>query len=107
MTICSHLRTIAAFTCLLGLTACNAVDTVKEGMAHSTAVSEALEKSLGAKPQVGFNWRNGVLTDVSVVFDGLPQTHTLNEISTQAKLAVTTEFKETPERIVISFSVKP
>ena len=87
--------------------ACNAVDTMKEGMAHSTAVSDALEKSLGARPQVGFNWHNGVLTNVSVVFDGLPQTHTLAEVSTQAKLAVTAEFKETPERIIISFSVKP
>ena len=89
------------------LAACDAYDSVKEGFAHSQAISTDLEKSLGTKTYVGFNWHNGTLNSVTVTFDGVPKGRTLQEISDVSRAAVLKEFKQTPEQIVIAFSFKP
>ncbi|MCW0451355.1 hypothetical protein [Xanthomonas sacchari] len=57
---------------LLALTACGAVDTVKNAYAHSREVAADLEKSVGSKPAVGFDWANGSLVQVTVNFQGVP-----------------------------------
>ena len=89
------------------ITACDAVDSMKEGFAHTEAVSAKLEKTVGLKPFVGFNWHNGSLTSVTVMFPGLPPDGTLSDIAAKARQAVAGEFKQTPKQIVISFSVEP
>jgi hypothetical protein len=103
----SFLRTIF-FTFLLSLSlwGCDAVDSVKEGFAHSQAVSAELEKSLGLKSFVGFNWNNGSLTAVTITFDGIPKDRSLSEISETATRAVLNEFKQEPTLIVVSFTIK-
>ena len=90
----------------LALTACGPVDTLKEGFAHSQAVSESLEKTLGVKSFVGFNWSNGSLDSVSVTFQGIPANVPLADIVEKAKQAVAGEFKQMPSQVVISFAVK-
>ncbi len=89
------------------LAGCNAVDSVKDGFAHSKAVSASLEKSIGLKSFVGFNWHNGSLTSVSVTFEGIPEQKPLLEIANAAKQAVLAEFKQSPQQIVIAFSIAP
>lgn len=100
-------RAIAAILAVLALAGCDAFDTFKEGFEHSQAVSAELEKSLGTKSFVGFNWHNGTLNSVSVTFEGVPKNRTLDEIADIARAAVLKEFKQKPEQIVISFSLKP
>ncbi len=91
---------------LLGLLCgCNAVDAMKDGMAQSNAVADDLQKSLGSKPHVGFNWFNGSLVNVTVEFDGAPEGKTLAEINDAARVAVKKEFPQMPKKIVLAFDV--
>lgn len=101
------LRWAASAALAISLCACGPFDTLREGFAHSEAVSKELEKSLGLKSFVGFNWNNGSLRSVNVTFEGLPVNGTLAEISEKSKQAVIAEFKQTPEQIVIAFTLKP
>lgn len=96
-----------SFLVAVAAAGCDAYDSVKEGFAHSQAISTELEKSLGTKTFVGFNWNNGTLNAVTVTFDGVPKGRTLQEIADVSRAAVLKEFKQTPEQIVIAFSFKP
>jgi hypothetical protein len=89
------------------LSACGPIDTMKEGFAHSQAVSDKLQKSFGLKSFVGFNVNNGELTNVNVTFDGLPEQRSLADVAETSKQAVLAEFKQTPRHIVIAFAITP
>ena len=95
-----------AFALALALAACGPVNTLKEGFAHSQAVSESLEKTLGVKSFVGFNWSNGSLDSVNVTFQGIPANVPLADIVEKSKQAVAAEFKQMPAQVVVSFAVK-
>ena len=99
-------RVLAMTVLPLALAACGPVDTLKEGFAHSQAVSADLEKSLGLKSFVGFNWSNGELQNVNVTFDGLPSNVPLADIAAKTREAVVAEFKQTPSQVVIAFALK-
>ncbi len=98
---------LLAAVVVFGLAGCDGIDAVKEGFSHSQAVSTSLEKSLGLKSFVGFNWNNGSLTSVNVTFDGIPKDKQLAEIADVAKQAIRAEFKQVPGKIIISFAVAP
>ncbi|MCI2244674.1 hypothetical protein L3067_08660 [Xanthomonas sp. PPL568] len=89
---------------LLALTACGAVDTVKNACAHSQEVAADLEKSVGSKPAVGFNWANGALVQVTVNFQGVPR-KPLAQIVQLSKASVATRFKQAPGNVVVMFTV--
>jgi hypothetical protein len=57
------------------------------------------------KPQVGFNWNNGRLVSVTVAFPGLYEAKPLRELAETTRASVTNQFKQTPENIVLSFSI--
>ena len=99
-------RVPAVILIALALAACGPVDTLKEGFAHSQAVSDSLEKTLGVKSFVGFNWSNGSLDSVSVTFQGIPANVPLGDIVEKSKQAVASEFKQLPSEVVISFALK-
>jgi hypothetical protein len=88
--------------CLAG---CGLVDALFNGMKHSQAVEAALEQATGSKPQVGFNWHNGRLTWVTVTFPALNNSKSLSELADMTRAAVTKEFQQTPESIVLGFEV--
>ncbi|PPU82343.1 hypothetical protein XsacCFBP4641_11630 [Xanthomonas sacchari] len=93
---------------LLTLTACGAVDTVKNAYAyayaHSQEVAADLEKSVGSKPAVGFNWANGSLVQVTVNFQGVPH-KPLAQIVQLSKDSVATRFEQAPGNVVVTFTV--
>ncbi|MDQ1094348.1 hypothetical protein QE400_003761 [Xanthomonas sacchari] len=89
---------------LLALTACGAVDTVKNAYAHSQDVAADLEKSVGSKPAVGFNWANGSLVQVTVNFQGVPH-RPLEQIVQLSKASVATRFEQAPGNVVVMFTV--
>ncbi|MDR0481463.1 MAG: hypothetical protein LBG66_06215 [Gallionellaceae bacterium] len=101
------LRLLSLLALIAALTACDAVDTMKDGFAHSQAVSATLEKELGLKSFVGFNWNNGLLTSVNVTFQGLPKDKTLDAIAEKSRQAIVQEFKQKPRQIIIAFSLAP
>ena len=98
-------KIIAAMAVALTLAACDAVNTVTEGAAHARAVESDLEKSTGMKPRVGFNWNNGRLTSVTVQYPGIVQSPPLSDLAKTVRSSVESQFKQTPENIVLAFAV--
>ncbi|MCW0380074.1 hypothetical protein NB697_002920 [Xanthomonas sacchari] len=86
---------------LLVLTACGAVDTVKNAYAHSREMAADLEKSVGSKPAVGFNWPNGSLVQVTVNFQCVPH-KPLAQIVQLGKASVATPFEQAPGNGVVA-----
>ena len=62
-------------------------------------------RSGGVRPRVGFNWNNGRLTAVTVMFPKLDENKPLKNLAGLVRAAVTKEFKQTPEAIVLSFAL--
>ena len=100
-------RTLVSIWLLGMLAACDAVDSMTEGFAHTKAISEKLEQEMGTKALVGFNWRNGTLETVTVTFQGIPEGTEIRDITDKAKQVIAAEFKQTPRQIIIGFSIEP
>jgi hypothetical protein len=98
-------KTAAALLFALTLSACDAVNTMTEGTSHARAVESDLEKATGVKPRVGFNWNNGRLTSVTVQYPSLIESTRLSELAKTVRASVTTQFKQTPENIVLAFGL--
>ena|SRR4249919_514807 len=96
---------IFGFVLAVWLSGCGAVDTVTEGFKHSQEVAVDLEKSVGSKPLVGFNWSNGSLVNVSINFDGIPSGASVEQIAHLSQQSVAARFKQPPKQVVISFVV--
>ncbi len=99
------LRCVAFAMIAVSLAACGMADTVVEGLKHTKAVEAALEQSTGVKPQVGFNWRNGSLAQVTVTFPRLYETKPLRQLAGIVRRTVVAEFRQKPENIVLAFSL--
>jgi len=89
----------------VSLAACDAVSTVTEGFKNAKAVESDLEQSTGSRPQVGFNWNNGRLVSVTVIFPGIYETKPLRELAGLARAAISKQFKQTPDNIVLGFAL--
>lgn len=83
-------------------TGCSVVETMSEGVKHSQEVSDDLEREIGSRPFVGFNWNNSSLT-VTVTFNGIPANRTIEEIAALSRSSVKTRFKQEPQNIIIGF----
>ena len=80
-------------------------NTITEGFKQAKAVEEDLEQAVGLRPSVGFNWNNGRLLSVTVIFPYLYDTKPMRELAEAVRAAVGKEFKQTPEDIVLGFSL--
>jgi hypothetical protein len=98
-------KTIAILVLAAGLAACGMVSTFVDGWKYAKAVEADLEEVTGLKPAVGFNWHNGRLTSVTVGFPKLYDARPLREVAEAVRIAVGKEFKQTPENIVLAFSL--
>lgn len=94
---------ILAFT--ISLAACDAFSTVTEGFKYAKAVESDVEEATGVKPQVGFNWNNGRLVSVTVAFPRIYDAKPLRELAETIRASVQKQFKQTPDNIVIAFSL--
>jgi hypothetical protein len=90
---------------VISLTACDVTSTLTEGSKQARAVESALENSTGVKPNVGFNWQNGHLTSVTIIFPALPETKPLRELADEVRATVAKEFKEGANNVVLAFSL--
>jgi hypothetical protein len=96
----------AALVFALSLAACDAVNTATEGFSHAKAVESDLERATGIRPKVGFNWSNGRLISVTVEFPRIYESKQLGELAETVRASVSTQFKQTPENIVLAFSLR-
>ena len=102
----SQLARTAAFVLLAaGLFGCDVVSTLTDGFKYKAAVEEDLAKATGVKPQVGFDWKNGQLVLVTVIFPKVYDGQPLGQLAETVRHAVTTEFKQTPENIELVFVI--
>src|SRR5262252_5056290 len=99
------LRTFALGMFAISLTACDVTSTLVEGSKQARAVESALETATGVKPNVGFNWQNGHLTSVTVIFPAIPETKPLRELADEVRATVGKEFKEGANNVVLAFSL--
>ena len=98
-------KTIAILVLAAGLAACGVISTLVDGFKYAKTVETDLEEVTGLKPTVGFSWHNGRLTSVTVDFPKLYDARPLRELAEAVRSAVGKEFKQTPENIVLAFSL--
>jgi hypothetical protein len=98
-------RNAVALLLAFSLAGCDAVGTLTDGFKYKAAVEEDLAKAIGVKPQVGFNWTNGRLALVTVLFPKVYDGEPLSQLAEIVRRAVTTEFKQTPESIELAFLI--
>jgi hypothetical protein len=91
----------------LGLFGCDVVSTVTEGFKESKAVENDLQQATGMRPDVGFEWKNGNLLQVTVAFPQLYDNKPIGELAAAVQHAVATEFKQKPQKILLTFEIKP
>jgi hypothetical protein len=89
----------------IGLAGCDVVSTLTDGFKYKAAVEDDLAKATGIKPQVGFNWSNGRLVLVTVLFPKVVDGKPLGELAETVRHAVTTEFKQKPDNIELAFAI--
>ena len=95
---------IAALLALVATLA--ACDVLTEGFfTYAKAVESDLEQSTGMKPAVGFSWQNGRLETVTVTFPQIYEAKPLRELAEAVRRSVSSQFKQTPEDIVLAFSL--
>jgi hypothetical protein len=99
------LRIAALLALAVGLAACSVIDTFVDGLKHAHAVESELEVSVGMKPSVGFQWKNGHLVTVTVTFPQLYAAKPLTQLADLVRSSVTKEFQQTPGAIVLAFSI--
>ncbi|WP_020175853.1 hypothetical protein [Methyloferula stellata] len=87
------------------LAGCGLISMLMDGFKHVKAVGEDLEQVTGLKPDVGFHWTNGTLEVVTVTFPRVYDAKPLSELSEAVRFAVLKEFKQTPEKLVLGFSL--
>jgi ABC-type antimicrobial peptide transport system permease subunit len=98
-------KAIAIVVIAVGVAACGMISTLVNGFKNAKAVEGDLEQVTGLKPQVGFNWHNGRLLSVTVTFPYLYDTKPVRELAEAVRAAVGKEFSQTPENIVLAFSL--
>ena len=98
-------RMAALLVFAVSLAACDVFGTLIDGWKYAQAVETDLEASTGMKPEVGFHWRNGRLESVTVLFPRLYEAKPLPEVAETVRHAVGNRFKQTPDDIVLSFSL--
>jgi hypothetical protein len=99
------IRILAIVLLAISLASCDATSTLTDGLKQARAVESDLETSIGIRPQVGFNWRNGQLVQVTAGFPKIPETKPLRELAEAVRAAVGKEFKQAPQNVVLAFSL--
>jgi len=98
-------RVAALLACAVSLAACDMLNTLADGLKYAKAVESDLERSTGMKPEVGFNWHNGRLETVTVTFPRIYEAKPLREVAEAVRSSVNSQFKQTPDDIVLAFSL--
>ena len=88
-----------------GLAGCGAADLISNGLSYAKAVETDLERTTGVKPKVGFNWHNGSFQSVTVTFPSVYAGKPLGELADSVRQVVAADFQQTPDTIVLAFSL--
>ena len=93
------------FIMLLG---CDDIDDMKGMFEKQEIVQSAIKEKYGWQTQVGFNMNNGILTQVTVIFDANEvRNEKVSKLEVITKDVISTSFKSTPRAIYIQISSTP
>jgi hypothetical protein len=98
-------KAITTIVLTIGLAGCGAADLISNGLSYSRAVETDLEGATGIRPEVGFNWHNGSFQSVTVTFPRVYAGKPLGELAGTVREVVARDFKQTPDTIVLAFSL--
>ncbi len=98
-------RLAAIIALALALAGCDFVNTAKDAFKYAQATAADLETTTGLKPNVGFNWTNGRLVQVTVTYPRLLEGKPMPELVEAVRAAIRKEFKQEPDNIVLAFVV--
>ena len=101
----ARIATLLAVIVMLSLAGCDSVNTLTEGFQHAKEVESDLDAAVGMRPRVAFNWSNGRLTSVTVIFPRIEQKRPLPDLADTVREAVAKHFRQTPNDIVLGFSL--
>lgn len=89
------------------LVGCNAVSDMTGMFEKQELVQKAIKEKYGLQSQIGWNIHNGVLTQVTVVFDAEEvRDKKVSELEAAAKDAVASSFKSTPRMLNVQVACK-
>jgi ABC-type glycerol-3-phosphate transport system substrate-binding protein len=88
-------KAIAIVVLAAGLAACGLADLISNGLLSYT-------KAVG---EVGFKWHNGSFQSVTVTFPRVYAGKPLGELADAVRKVVAKEFKQTPDTILLAFSL--
>jgi uncharacterized protein YceK len=84
---------------------CNAVSDMKGAFEKQESVQKVIKEKYGLQSQIGWNMNNGVLTQVTVIFDAREvRDKKVSELEAVAQDAVTSSFKSSPQTINIQIA---
>ena len=90
------------------LLACDAIDDMKGMFEKQEIVQSAIKEKYGLQSQVGFNINNGILTQVTIIFDANEvRDEKVSKLETIARDVIAASFKSTPRAIYIQISSVP
>jgi len=95
-------KILTASLLALLLSACNVASSLNEGVSHAELAATEIGKRIGNKPKIGFQYMNGELRSVTVVFQVTP-TIPVDEIEKVARKEVIEAFRAEPGTLVLSF----
>jgi hypothetical protein len=98
-------RVAALLVLALSLAGCDIISTLIDGYKYAKAVETDLQASTGTRPEVGFDWHNGRLVTVTVIFPRIDEKRPLPELAETVRHAVASHFRQTPGDIVLGFSL--
>lgn len=89
------------------LIGCNAVSDMKGMFEKQELVQRTIKEKYGLQSEVGWNIHNGVLTQVTVVFDAEEvRDKKVSELEAAAKDAVASSFKSTPRMLNVQVACR-
>jgi ABC-type glycerol-3-phosphate transport system substrate-binding protein len=98
-------KAITMLVLAFGLAGCGAADLISNGLSYCRAVETDLEGATGLKPEVSFNWHNGRFEQVTVTFPRLYADKPPGDLAQTVREVVAEEFKQTPDTIMLAFSL--
>jgi hypothetical protein len=98
-------KAITALVLAGSLAGCGAADVISNGFFYSRTAATDLENATGLRPQVAFEWHNGRFQSVTVTFPRVYVGKPLDELVSTVREVVVRDFKQTPDTIVLAFSL--
>lgn len=90
----------------LFVVSCGVVEMFTEMNQQTNNTADALKRTLGTRPQIGWNIQNGALTNVNVYFENIDDTGiSVGEFLERVQAAVTENIEKKPAQLVVSVAI--